>query len=355
MAPVNPRSFLEHRGREAFRERLATGAGYVVPDGLLDIAAQALALRVPLLVEGEPGCGKTAFAEALAQAFELPMYYLQCMEGYGIGDMLFQWDAALQDQYVRQAVPSGMPFDQARDAVWTRDFLVLGEVLAAYERAERETFPPICVIDEIDKIDAGAEDRLLQVLARGRANVPRLRPDGIVGIRSNRDNPPIVILTSNDMLRGGKNEGVSEPLRLRCLYSWIPAPSPEEMGRIVAVRAPNAPEPLLTDVVKLLWYIAKGPGGRGFPNIRTKPSIRQAIHLLPWLMNTGVRRLDRETLHAVAGHLAKRETDLRNYHAAVDGFYAFLAVVGDIDLAIARGIAAGRRMLSDGTAKGAAQ
>lgn len=354
MPPLNPRTFLTTNGPDAFRERLARRAGYVMPDGLLDITAQMLTLQTPLFIEGEPGCGKTAFAEALAEAFELPMFYLQCMEGYGIADMLFQWDAALQDQYVRQAVGSGVPFVEARDAVWTRDFLVLGEVLAAYEYAERESVPSICVIDEIDKIDAAAEDRLLQVLARGRANVPRLRPDGVVGIRTNRANFPIVILTSNDMLRGGKSEGVSEPLRLRCLYAWIHAPNPREMGRIVAVRAPQAPETLLVDVVKLLWYIAKGPGGRGFPNIRTKPSIRQAMHLLPWLVERGATRLDRDTLHAVAGHLAKRENDLRNYRAAVDGFFAFLSVVGETDAAVAQGIADGRRLLSETAMKGAA-
>src|SRR4051794_36434654 len=61
-------------------ERLGR-TGYLVDDALATIGYLALALQRPLLVEGEPGTGKTALAEALAQALEVPLIRLQCYEG----------------------------------------------------------------------------------------------------------------------------------------------------------------------------------------------------------------------------------------------------------------------------------
>ena len=71
-------------GRPGSPAELASGlraTGYLADDGLATVAWLALAMRRPLLLEGEPGTGKTALAEALAEALGAELVRLQCYEG----------------------------------------------------------------------------------------------------------------------------------------------------------------------------------------------------------------------------------------------------------------------------------
>ena len=106
---------------------------------------------LPWLIEGPRGGGKTALAEALAIACNLPVFYLQGMEGPTLADVLYDWDREGQTQGVRQAVAAGSSFLEARAGQWTREFLKLGEALAAYEWAANNEVVPILICDEFDK------------------------------------------------------------------------------------------------------------------------------------------------------------------------------------------------------------
>ena len=55
--------------------------GYLADEGLATAGYLALKLNRPLFLEGDPGVGKTAFAEALAQATGATFIRLQCYEG----------------------------------------------------------------------------------------------------------------------------------------------------------------------------------------------------------------------------------------------------------------------------------
>ncbi len=57
---------------------------YLADDGLATVAFLALRLRRPLLVEGEPGVGKTELAKAIAMATGAPLIRLHCYEGIDV-------------------------------------------------------------------------------------------------------------------------------------------------------------------------------------------------------------------------------------------------------------------------------
>jgi MoxR-like ATPase len=293
---INPRLLLADQGEDALAD-LLRGTSYVIQRPMLRDLAHALRNCLPWLVEGPRGGGKTALAEALAGACNLPVYYLQGMEGLTLADVLYDWDREAQTQWVRQMVATGHGFEEARAGQWTREFLILGEALAAYERAARGGVIPVLICDEFDKVSEKIEDMLLQLFARGYAHIPRF---GEIGVRD-QTRWPVAVLLSND-----HRHDLSAPMRSRCLYSWLPPPTPREEARILQTRCPQSPRLLLVKMVKLINAI------RSLPGIIDKPGLRESIALLRALVETGHADLDAKTLERHLCFLAKRRLDLEN-------------------------------------------
>src|SRR5919106_1023555 len=176
---VNPRNLLADNGESAIAD-LLRATGYVIQQGMLRDLCHVLSSGLPWLIEGPRGAGKTALAEALAEACNLPVFYLQGMEGLELEDVLYSWDRDGQSEFVRQALSTGMNLKAARAERWSRDYLIFGEALGAYEFAGRENVVPILIVDEIDKLKDRIEDMLLQLFGRGYAHVPRF---GDVGVK----------------------------------------------------------------------------------------------------------------------------------------------------------------------------
>jgi MoxR-like ATPase len=293
---INPRSLLVESGEQAIAG-LLYATGYVIQRGMLRDLCHVLLSGLPWLIEGPRGGGKTALAESLAEACNLPVFYLQGMDGLTLADVLYGWDSEAQTQSVRQAVAMGQSFDESRARQWTREFLILGEALAAYERAAQDNVIPILICDEFDKVSEKIEDMMLQLFARGYAHIPRY---GEIGVRD-QARWPVVILLSND-----QRHDLSSPMRSRCLYSWLPAPTLREEARILKARCPQASRLMLLKMVKLISAI------RGLPGIVDKPGLRESIALMRTLANAGHQDL---SIHEIESHLcflAKRHLDLEN-------------------------------------------
>ena len=101
------------------------------------------------------------------------------MDDLTIADVLYSWDREAQTQMVRQELAAGTKLKEAQDKQFTREYLILGEALAAFEYAGLNNNPPVLIIDEADKLTEKIEDMLLQLLGRGLAHVPRF---GNVGV-----------------------------------------------------------------------------------------------------------------------------------------------------------------------------
>ncbi len=296
LLPTNPRTLLIERGTAALAD-LLRATGYVIQPSMLRDLAHVLKSGLPWLIEGPRGGGKTALAEALAEACNLPVFYLQGMEGLSLADVLYDWDREAQTQWVRQAIAMGLSFEEARAGQWTREFLKFGEALAAYECAATGDAVPILICDEFDKISEKIEDTLLQLFARGYAHVPRF---GEIGVRD-QSRWPIVILLSND-----QRHDLSSPMRSRCLYSWLTSPTPREEARILKARCPQASRLLLVKMVKLINAI------RGLPGILDKPGLRESIALMRALVLANHQDLNVTLIESHLCFLAKRRLDLEN-------------------------------------------
>jgi MoxR-like ATPase len=298
----DPRQTLERGGVEALA-RLLADAGYIIQRRALIDMAHALRSRKPLLVEGPRGGGKTALAESLAESCNLTTFYLQGMDDLNLSDVLYCWDREAQTQMVRQELAAGTSLKEARERQFTREYLILGEALGAFDYAASHDDAPIFILDEADKLTEKIEDMLLQLLGRGWAHVPRL---GDLGVKD----PacwPIVFLLSNDI-----RHDLSAPLRSRCLFTWLNPPTPKEEVRILHARVPEASPNLVRGVTWLINYIR-----RDMLSVVDKPGLRESIDLLRAFVRDGVEAVTADAIDEYACFLGKRNKDLSNLRKGI--------------------------------------
>jgi MoxR-like ATPase len=201
---------------DAVRAALA-GAGYLADEELGVAAYLALELGEPLLVEGEPGVGKTALAKALAKLTDARLIRLQCHEGIDVHSALYDWDYPRQLLAVRAAETGASTRDLFRD-----EFLLRRPLLEAIESEG----PVVLLIDEIDRADDEFEAFLLELLSDFQVTIPELGT-----VRAERR--PVVVLTSN------RTRELHDALKRRCLYHWIGHPSRKREAEIVRAHLPG--------------------------------------------------------------------------------------------------------------------
>lgn len=201
---------------ERVRAELA-GGGYLADEALATAVFLAAALEQPLLLEGEPGTGKTSVATALAERTGARLIRLQCHEGIDVADALYDWDVPAQLLAARTAEPGSPPPD-----LHDERFLIRRPLLEALTASE----PVVLLLDEVDRADEAFEAFLLELLGDFQVTIPALGT-----VRAARR--PLVVLTSN------RTRELHDALKRRCVYHWIDYPGPEREAAIVAARLPG--------------------------------------------------------------------------------------------------------------------
>ncbi len=272
-------------GVDALRAGL-DDVGYLADDALATALFLAVAMGQPILLEGEPGVGKTEAAKSLAAVLDTPLLRLQCYEGLTAAEALYEWNYPRQLLSIRLAESRG---EQLRDDdLFTPEHLLARPLLAAIEHPGPR--PAVLLVDEIDRADDEFEAFLFEALAESSVTIPELGTRRAVV-------PPVAVLTSN------RTRDLHDALKRRCLYHWIGYPGPDRVEEIIRRRVPEAAGWLAGQVAVAVQRL------RGLDLLKA-PGVAEAISWTTALHVLGLPELDAPAAERTLGAVLKYDEDI---------------------------------------------
>ena len=263
--------------------------GYIPNDDICYAVFAALSLNKPILIEGDPGVGKTSLAIAVAKMLGLPFLRLQMYDGLTKDDILYDYDYQRQLLTLEAVKPKineeikDMDVNSAIRKVagdvnfYGKEFLIPRPVLQTINGTGRK----LLLIDEIDKSSEETEYMLYEYL---------------------EDQKPIVFLTSN-----GYRE-LSGAMRRRCGYLYIPKKTREEIIDILKNNA-KVNDKVAAGIAACIVSLQE-------ENLKHPVSISEAVDWANFLKNDA----DKEMVMNSIGLLAKDRRDMGIIRKTVEAY-----------------------------------
>lgn len=260
---------------------------YIADRGLATSVFLALKLQRPLLLEGEPGVGKTEVAKVIATLLGTELIRLQCYEGLDVNQAVYEWNYARQIMHIRALEAQHAPFDE--NELFSERFLLRRPLLRAIEESKHR--PTVLLIDEIDRSDEEFEAFLLELLSDFQISIPEI---GTITAA----NRPVIILTSN------RTRELHDALKRRCLYAWIDYPSFSKELAIVQAKVPNAAEELARQVTAFVQELRT-------QDLYKLPGVAETIDWTKALVELNQTALDEQIVEETLGVILKYKDDLQ--------------------------------------------
>jgi MoxR-like ATPase len=210
---------------------------YFLGESLRKAVDMAIALRRPLLLKGDPGCGKTRLAEAVAYAlygadFDHHYFEWNIKSSSKVSDGIYTFD------HIRRLRDAQL--DQINRTTKSDDlsaYIAKGALAKAFE-ASKKGKPSVLLIDEIDKADIDFPNDLLLELDQKRFEIPELKQNIIA------EEAPIIFITSND------EKDLPPAFLRRCLFHYVDFPSEADLLKIVKANFADFDDQILNKAIE---------------------------------------------------------------------------------------------------------
>ena len=262
--------------------------GYVIEEELATVVYLSLKLGKPILVEGNPGIGKTELANMLARLLDTQLIRLQCYEGLDVNSAVYEWNYQKQLLGIKIQEHSTLNEAEKEKNIFGEDYLLKRPLLQSISAKDKS---PVLLIDEIDRTDEEFEAFLLELLSEFQITIPEL---GTIKAK----HIPYVILTSN------RTRELSDALKRRCLYHWVDYPSMEKELAIVYKRFPEIEQKLATQLVHFIQALRK-------KKLQKTPGVSETLDWALSLMTLGYQTLDIQAVARTYGCILKSTDDIR--------------------------------------------
>ena len=275
-------------------EKLAS-AQYIADRALATVLFLSNRLQKPVLLEGEPGVGKTEVGLVMASLFETRLIRLQCYEGLDVSTALYEWNYPKQLLHIKLEEQRKREKKEIEQLIYGDEFLIrrplLEAILSSNERA------PVLLIDEIDRSDEEFEAFLLEILSDFQITIPEM---GTIKAAKR----PMVVVTSN------RTRDVHDALKRRCLYHWIDYPSFDKEYRIVMTRLPEIEEHLARQVTHFMQQI------RDLDFLK-RPGVSETLDWAMALMAMQKKYLDEDIVRDTMGCILKYQEDIKRFNEEI--------------------------------------
>lgn len=273
---------------------------YLPSEELIEVVNLAIYLERPLLLKGEPGCGKTRLARAVAYELSLPYEAWNIKSTSRAKDGLYTYDAVGRLRDAQLAAADRLSDEKIQKIDEPHTYVRWGALGRAFLSEQRT----VVLIDEIDKADIDFPNDLLLELDEQRFVVEETGEE----IRAKA--VPIVIITSND------EKDLPDAFLRRCLFHYVDFPKRDRLIQIIKAFFPTSPEELVDAIIDRFLQLReemrkdKGDGGK---KVSTSELMDWFRVLSQYPQDEVLKKLEKELLYP--GVLLKSWDDYRRYGA----------------------------------------